>query len=454
MTSLKNILLIALLSTAVIAQENSERIKVVGDSLVGKVINGESVREIYGNVQLTQGNVFISCDKAIQYIARNDAVLEGNVIAIQDSMTISTSEGYYFGDQRKTSSSTGITLDDKKVVLQAKNGEYFFDDHKAIFKSNVSLFDTSMTLFSDELVYFRDEDRAVATGNVRIVDANNEISADTLVHFRNTKISIADNNVKIKSLKNNTIIYGNHLEDYPKKKYTLINENPLLIQYDTTNVSESEIEIDTLIIKAEKMEAFRDSSNTFKAIDSVKILKGKFASINDFTLYLRNDDIIITNKISEDAAEPVLWYENSQLTGDSVTIFIRDDKISQLDVTGKAFMLSQNKIYPDRYDQTSSTNLHLYFAENKLKRAEFVGDVLSIYYLYEEEEANGLTKSSAKNVTIVFENNEVNEVRLYGSPSSEFYPEIDVTGNEKAFTLPKFIFYPNRPVKEELLKIN
>lgn len=451
----KNIFLVVILfSSIILAQENTERIKVVGDSLVGKVINGESVREIYGNVLLTQANIVISCDNAIQYLARNDAILQGHVIAVQDSMTITTSEGFYYGNQRKTSSSSGIVMDDKKVILQAKQGEYFFDENKAIFQSQVSLFDSVTTLFSDKLVYFRDENRAVATGNVKIVDESNEISADSLEHFRNTQISIANSHVKIRSLQNNTIIFGNHLEDYPERKYTLINENPLLIQYDTTYISDAEWEIDTLIIKAEKMEAFRDSSNFFKATDSVKIIRDNFASVNDFALYLRNNDIIITKKISEDASEPILWYENSQLTGDSVTIYIQDDKIRQLDVTGKAFMLSRNKKYENRFDQTSSNDLHLYFENNKLKRAEFIGNVLSIYYLYEDEEANGLSKSSAKNVTVVFENNEVDEVRLYGIPSSEYYPEIDIIGNEKAFTLPRFIFYPGRPVKEELLKIN
>ena len=85
-------------------------------------------------------------------------------------------------------------------------------------------------------------------------------------------------------------------------------------------------------------------------------------------------------------------------------------------------------------------------------KAEFEDNVLSIYYLYEEEEVNGLTKSSAKNITIIFEDNVVTEVRLYGSPLSEYHPENQVVGNERAFTLPKFIFYQNRPNKSDLLK--
>ncbi len=446
------IIIFILVSSSLFAQEESEMIRVVGDSLLGKVVNGESIREIYGNVVLTQGNVVITCDKAVQFLMRNDAVLKGNVIVKQDSLTIITDEGFYFGNDRITKSTAGIMLDDRKVILQADSGEYFFDNDKAFFQTNVILFDSVMTLFADELTYFQKEDRAVAIGNVKIVDATNEIMADKLEHFRRTKISIADDNVKIRSLENNTIIFGDHLEDYPKNKYTLIDKNPLLIQYDTSYVSETDFEIDTLIIKAVKMEAYRDTANIFKAVDSVKIIKGGFASTNDFTLYLSDAETMITKKVSEEADQPILWYENSQLTGDSIAIYIEDTKINQLDVIGHAFMLSQNNKYKDRFDQTSSKNVSLFFADNKLLKAKFEDNVLSIYFLYEEEEANGLTKSSAKNVTIIFNNSEVTEVRLYGSPSSEYYPEKQVIGNERAFTLPNFIFYQNRPNKSDLLK--
>jgi lipopolysaccharide export system protein LptA len=434
------------------AQQNSERIKVLGDSLVGKVVNGESIREIYGNVKLTQGNVIITCNKAVQFLLKNDAVLTGNVIVKRDSLTITTSKGFYYGDERKTRSTSRIYLDDKKVILAADSGEYYFDEDRAFFQSNVSLDDSVMHLISDELIYYQKEDRAVSIGNVKIVDSSNEIKADSLEHFRSSKTSIADGHVRIRSLENNSRIFGDHLEDYPQRKYTLINENPLYMQFDSTYSADDELIIDTLLIKAQLMEAFRDTVNIFKALESVKIVKGDFASLNDYTLFLRDDDIIITKKLSGKSNQPVLWYMNSQLSGDSITIYIADKKINRLDVNSNAFMLSQNKKYSFRYDQTSAKDINLFFADNKLNRANFTESVLSIYFLYEDELANGLTKSSAKNVTIVFEKNEVSEVRLYGSPQSDYYPENQVTGNEKSFTLPVFKFYNNRPVKEDLLE--
>lgn len=83
------LIFVFLLSVLSVAQQ-SKLITVIGDSLVGRMVNGESTREVYGNVVLTQGKVKITCNKAIQYISRNEAELIGDVIATKDTLTIKT----------------------------------------------------------------------------------------------------------------------------------------------------------------------------------------------------------------------------------------------------------------------------------------------------------------------------------------------------------------------------
>ena len=449
------VIFIILTSISIYAQSEDERITVIGDSLVGKVVNGESVREVVGNVRLNQGNVTITCNRAIQYIARNEAELIGNVIAKQDSLTLQTEKGYYFGNLKKTKSTSGIILDDTKVVLSADSGEYFFDQAKAYFQTNVKLIDSLTTLIADELIYYREEDKSIATGNVNISDLSNIIIADTLTHFRKKKFSIADGSVSIRNLRDNLTIFGNHLEDDGELKYTLIDKNPILLQVDTTFTKndslQTSISIDTLMIKSEVMESFRNGTNVFKATDSVKILRGGFASVNDLTTYYRDQEKIITDKINDNASRPILWYENSQLMGDSITIFLEEGQIKNLTVDYNSFMLSQNKTFKLRFDQTSSDSVHLYFLENRLQRAEFAGKVQSIYYLFDDEVPNGLTKSTAHKAVIVFKENEIDQVRLYGSPTSEYYPEVKVEGLERTFTLPKFVLKENRPQKIDFI---
>ena len=229
----------------------------------------------------------------------------------------------------------------------------------------------------------------------------------------------------------------------------------MLIQVDTTfkveEVGEERFSIDTLLILSKVMESFRSGTNIFKAADSVKILRGGFASVNDLTTYYRDEEKIITDKIREDASRPILWYENSQLMGDSITIYLEEGQIKTLLVNNNSFMLSRQKNYEHRFDQTSSDSVHLYFLNNRLERAEFAGKVQSIYYLYDEDLPNGLVKSTAHKAVIVFSENEIDQVRLFGSPTSEYHPEVKVEGLERTFTLPKFVLKENRPLKKDFL---
>lgn len=451
---IKYLSMIFLLSSLLSFPQEKEMIVVIGDSLIGRVENGESIREVSGNVILTQGNVRITCSKAIQYLSRNDAELIGNVVATQDTLTIKTERGFYYGNLRKTSSNSGVILDDKKVILTADSGEYFFDENRAVFQSNVKLFDTASTLTSQQLTYLRNEDRAIATNNVKIIDSANTIFADTIDHFRKKQITFASGNVVIKNNENNSFVFGEHLEDYRQDKYTIIDKLPMLVQVDTSRSTDSlgfeTIRLDTLFIQCKVMEVFREPVQKFIATDSVIIIRDLFSSKNDLTVYLKDEEKIITQKISDEHNQPVLWYDNSQLTGDSITIYIESKRIRELDVDGNAFMVSQNKNFNQRFDQSSASGIKMFFEDNKIQRAEFFGNVYSIYYLYEEEQPNGLMKANSKDAVILFEDNEVSEVKLYGNPGSEYYPEQQVYGNEKSYLLPKFIIINERPDKQKM----
>lgn len=445
---MKLFLFIILFPVIISAQQKGEMITITGDSLAGKIVSGEMTREVIGNVVLRQGNVVITCNKAIQYLAKNNANLIGNVVVKQDTLTIETPEGFYYGNERIAESKAGVKLNDTKVILTAKNGTYYFNESRAYFTNNVRLYDTVSTLTCSRLTYLKNESKAIAVDNVKIQDSLNTIQSDSLVHFRDTKITFADHNVKIRNASNNVVIYGGHLEDYSKKKYTLVTINPLLIQLDTLDAKK----IDTLVISSLKMESYNDSSKRFIATDSVKVVRSEFASRNNLSVYYRNEDRILTYKRENETAQPVFWFENTQLTGDSVNIFVKENRLQKVIAKNNGFVLSQNKKYNLRYDQISGDVITLYFDSTGINHVDVNGQVLSIYYNYDENsEPNGLTKSSGQRAQINFKDQKVEEVRLYGSPASEYYPDNLVLGNELSFTLPTFIIQRERPVKEKLL---
>ncbi|MCF8243245.1 MAG: LPS export ABC transporter periplasmic protein LptC [Melioribacteraceae bacterium] len=439
-------LIIVLITSLSFAQE--ERLTVVGDSLRGRIVEGENVREVIGNVVITQGGVRITCNKARQFISKNEVELIGNVIATQDTVIITTEEGYYFGNEKYTFSDTGVVLDDGHINLSAKTGYYYFDEDRANFKENVILVDSLNVLHSDELTYYQNENKAVSVGHVQISDTSSTIYADSLIHFRSQSETYAFGTIKIENPNNNVVIIGEELVDLAKQNYTKIIGDPLLLQIDTTETGR----VDTLIISALMLESIEDSTSRLIATDSVEIVRGDFYSTGSQSIYYRGSDKIVTFRKENEKVPPVMWYEETQVFGDTIKIYLKDNELDWVDIKIDGFISTAKEGYEFRYDQISGYNVKLFFKLSELKKTEVMGNVLSIYFMFDEDEPNGLIKSSSASANIYFDSSRVIDVRLYGTPMTEYHPENLVKGEEKDFFLPGFYIYENKPSKPALLR--
>lgn len=447
---LRTALILFLICTIAYSQTDEDKLTIVGDLLEGGTRNGEKIQSWIGNVVMTQNDIRVTCENAIRFLNSNEVELIGNVVAVQDTITIYTEHVYYYGDTEYAVSDSAITLNDGRITLSADRGNYSFDTKKSEFFGNVVLFDRESKLNSNELYYFNEIDKVIASGNARLADSVNYIYADSLVSFRNEEESFAFKKVMIRNFENNTTITGAYLEDKKKENYSKIEGNAFLTQIDT---SESGV-IDTLYLRAKKLEALKDSVNSFIATDSVRIVRGDFASRNDKSYYYQNADRIVTSKLDPNAAQPVLWFENSQLLGDSINIKLSESSLKYIEMFNNSFILSKNKAFEFRFDQIMGDSIKISFENSDISKTKVNGNVLSIYYNYEDSEPNGLIKSSSGKSVISFDDNEVSDVRLYEEPVSEFHPENVIKGKEKDFTLPVFRLIKGRPTKRSILFSN
>ncbi len=444
------IILIFILASVCLAQDNPEDdvVTIKGDRYEGKKIGGRDVREIIGNVVITQAGATITCDRAIQFLDDDNAELTGNVILVQDTTIVRTPKAYYYGSTKTTYSVSGVQLIDGKVTLESDSGYYHLDTRIARFRGNVKLYDLINNLESDSLIYYRDLRKAEAAGRVKLRDTGSVMFADSLVHFQDAGDTYAFKNIVIKNFTNNTLITGNYLEDFRKQARRFITGEPLLVKIDTLEDGR----YDTLFIEAKEMYATGDSADVIIAKDSVRIIRGDFSSFNSETTMIQGEDRIFLYRKPEDSYPPVIWIEDSQLSGDSINIFLDGNDLKKVFVNRNALVISRNKGYNFRFDQISGDSLKMNFTERKLNRTEVYGNVLSIYYMYENEEANGLIKSSAGSTSIYFRENKISDVKMFTAPISEYHPENLVEGNEQSFTIPGFVIYKFRPDKESVLK--
>ncbi len=415
------------------------------DSLVGKTVNGEQVREAIGNVSMNHNNVKITCNRVIQYYDQNKADLYGNVRVVQDTLTIVAPVGIYYGNESKVVCPSGATLTDPKTTLKANYGVYFFTQDLANFRGNVSITDNrTYTINSDELDYYRSVQKSYARGNVKVVSDSSVIYSDNLVYEKligistatgNVKIesdstvvtsnkatyydfekkSIAEENVKIDFLAENAVIYGAYAENYEKRNYSFIRGKARLIQIESKESGE-----DTTFIFSEKMESFRNKPEHYIGRDSVKIIRNDFLSTSQVGYYFRNDDG--KGGVISLAIEPVVWKEELQVTGDSIYAFFRDD-IDDIFINKSAFALQSKIEHPDRYDQISGIYMHLKFLNNEINYIQVDTNAASVYFVYDDNSPGGANKSNGEIIKLFFKEKNIERIKITGNPKGTFFPE-------------------------------
>ena len=442
------------------------------DSLIGKTINGEQVREAIGNVSLLHNNVKIFCNRVLQHLDQNRAELYGNVKVLKDTMSIYAPTGIYYGDESKVVCPNGATLNDTKTTLKADYGIYFFITDMAKFEGNVKVYDgESYTITSDALDYFRSVNKSFARGNVKIVTDSSTIYSDSLVYEKligiatangNVKIesdstvifsdnlvyyekerkSIADNNVKIVSLNNNAVIYGNHGENYEHKNYSLVEGNAHMVQIDEPRNSVDDQ--DTLFIFSRKMEAFRSKPEHYIAKDSVKVIRTDFYSSSGLTYYFK--DASGAGGVITLSVNPAAWKENMQVTGDSIYAYFEED-INDIYVNKSAFALQPIENYPERFNQISGVFMHMKFKDNQLDFIRVDTNAASIYYTFENTKPNGVNRVTGEIITLYFKDKQVDKVKVFGNPKGTYYPENLIKPSE--LTLTGFKLRQDKPERKK-----
>jgi lipopolysaccharide export system protein LptA len=391
--------------TASAQQEDKLVILEHADSLVGSEINGESVRELIGNVQFKQGNVKVRCNRAVQYLNSNKVSMEGEVEVIDDSLRMVGTRGMYYGDNKTAEAFDRVMFNDHLTTLRANYGKYFIDEKKAYFTQNVSVEDSASTLTADELTYFREEQNSIANSNVVIVHPSNKMT-----------------------------IRGNHFEHFKQKKYSRMTGTPKVIQIESNNDGTK----DTLIVASLVLESYQDTIERLIATDSVTINRGGLTARAGFAVFMTELDSMVLRK------DPIVWYatnpkEDNQVSGDSIFIKLKKRKLESVFVEGRACAISRaDSIHLKRFNQMTGQEIVMHFDKDKLQQIDVDRTATSLYYLFDKGKANGMNKTSGDHVTITFSNGKIDKLKVVGGIEGQYFPEKLILNKEKEYNLPGF----------------
>jgi lipopolysaccharide export system protein LptA len=414
-----NLLITAILIFCAAVPLFSQQGKVIelrsADRMEGKTINNEPVRELTGNVHFVQIDsdgklVHVWCDRAIRFMNQNKVELYGNVKIVRDSVTLRSKEGVYYGDLKYMEGRYGVQLDRGKTHLTSQNGEYYIDEKRSHFIGNVVLVDTSSMITCNDMNYYEAETRSVARDNVHVFDFNSNIN-----------------------------IYGDSLVHIEQQKFTIVMKQPRMLKIDTSTSGM----IDTMVVISRVMQSFKDSSERFVATDSVQMVKGNLSSrCGTATYYVKEDFIDLET-------HPIIWSGDSQITGDSIRIFMRDNKLYSLRVRHRAMAVSRvDSTLPNRFNQLTGRELTMYFRDNKLDQVDVRKNATSWYCLFDMNKPNGANKSSGDHIIIYFADEQVDQIKVIGGVEGEYFPEKMIYNREQNYNLDGFKLYENKPIRK------
>ncbi len=427
--------------------ENADLLS-VGDSA------GTRVQRLIGNVRLRQDETRLHSNRAIRYEGRGEILFVGNVVVFERGDTLFADRVLYTESTKVSRASGRVRLTDGEVVVTAPSAIYYTTDKHTEFTEGVHLVDSSTVLTSERGTYWSEEKRAEFSGRVRLISEDVIVHADSLGYERETEVSLAKGDVLVYALRFDdsapgdttsvTAVVAGWAYTDPREGLRRMRDDVLLYQvrFDSSTT-------DTLLLRSEVLHVVEnDSVESMVATGNVSIWNMETAARADSTTYVsRVHDGVRREKIRF-FGDPVAWYQESQVSGDSMWIASTGGEPDTLVVRGRTFLAEMDSVL-QRVHQVRGANLDARFMGNGRRRMTVSPNAEAIYYLTKEGKADGAVRTSADRIVFVFEDDRMKHVRAEGGVEGTFNPEHLLSDD---FRLDGFRWLPEmRPQKSAML---
>ncbi|MFY7970701.1 MAG: OstA-like protein [Flavobacteriales bacterium] len=427
------------------------------------------IRVIHGSDYNVQG------DKLFFNKAENNSRILGNVILRDNEMTLTSDNLLYNLDTEVASYVSGgkIVSNKNSNVLTSKRGSYNAKNETFYFRKNVVLVNKDYTVKSDTLQYnnrteisyffgpttivgdetsiycengWYDTKREISqfNENARVTSKKTVLLGDSIYYDGKKGIGEVFRNVSIYDTTADYIISGNYGRYLEKTKESFVTDRALMTQT---------FDDDTLFLRADTLFNFQDTVtdlNTIRAYHDVRIFKKDLQGLADSLVYAEADSTIRLFK------DPILWNEENQITGDSISIRSWQGHMDQLFVRGHSFIISVADTTNGaiRYNQIKGRNTTGYFKENDLYKVRIDGNGQLIYFPAEEKENAskiiGHNRGDCSDIEIEITDKKIQRIKLLKEPNSVFTPLKMTT--ESDYLLEDFKYRgEERPVSKDSL---
>jgi lipopolysaccharide export system protein LptA len=461
-------------------QENTKEVEILNaDKLQFKTLDdGTSVRKLVGNVRLKHENTLMFCDSAYMYKETNTLDAFGRVHIIEnDSIHAYSNLLKYNGNTKLARLIGNARLEDGDMKLTSDELDYDMKN-KLGYYSNFGKIVTDSTVLTSKVGYYYSNTKiSHFKDSVVVIDPEYKIDSDTMHYNTRTKVAdffgpttiyndsstiscirgTYDTESEIAKFGKNTIIYnppqtlftdslyyerangyakvfhffdwrdddmkagmtGNLAEYFENNKEIIAYNRPLL---------HIEMEDDTMFLSGNVVRSIENPEHGEKevrAFNAARIFKSDLQGICDSLFYSAFDSTFRMYR------SPILWNEETEMKGDTIYIYLANEKVDYIDFIENSFIASQS--VGRIFDQVKAKYITGYFEDGKLKKMFANRNAESLYFGKDEEVENkimggNLVKSAS--LWMYMEDGEIDHITFIDNPDALFTPISKMTDKQ------------------------
>ena len=430
--------------------------------------------QAFGNVRIVQpGGTQVESDYLRYTGNTKKAYLRGNVALTDGKANLWSEDLYYDVGTKVGTYHQGGTLQNEETTLSSDKGMYNARTKDSRFTGEVYVTDPRYNVVSDDLAYNTatevvkflapsivtndkselktssgtwDAKKKIGhfTSRSSLQDNAQYIEADKMDYDRNTGFGIAVGNVISIDTGQKLTLYSGHAQynEITKKLYATQNpvmkkmngEDSMFIRADTFFAAPV-IKKDTIVKDTTKKKIGKNTVETtntelnesnndsavkryFIGYHHVLVFSDSMQAKCDSISYSQADS---TMRLMYD---PIAWSRGSQITGDTIILYVDNSSLSKIYVPNNAFLVSQSG--PEKaqlFDQVQGKTLTGYFENNNIREAVIYPSSEAIYYSKDDKDAYlGVDETSAEKMRVVFENKQISKIHQYQEVKHKMTP--------------------------------
>ena len=426
--------------------------------------------DAFGNVRIVQGDSLVLTSKTVNYDGKIKlAVAKEQVMLDNKEMLLKTDTLYFDRTKSIAYYPADGTVYDSLTTINSKRGTYISDAKKYKFENNVVVTNPDFTLTSEHMDFYTETKHAFFYGATTIIgedyvvhcregfyntdkkegyfkknasiDYNNRNIIGDSIYFNDTKkYASATQNIRITDTINNSFITGNYGQVFKEKDSAMVTHRALAINL---------VELDSLFIHADTLIATGPPERRIiRGFYDVRIFKQDLSGKTDSIHFNQTSGRakLIRRPISDRDLQyltpqeiadrnPILWSDESQMTGDEIHLTIDNEKevLDSLLIYNNAFVIEQDTLDATNFNQIKGLQLKGKFKGKSLETVDVIQNTEMVYYLYDEEnlELTGIDKAICSALRLDFVDSGIEKITFFTNPDGIVYPPKDLPENTR-----------------------